>query len=66
MSTLTEDEKSWTVSWRNKRTGTEHQEDVKAVDFESAVRAAKRQIALRMEGIAVADIAIYEVGEDFL
>jgi hypothetical protein len=63
---VTEEKRAWTVSWRNKRKGTEHQEDVQAVDFESAVRTAKRQIALRMEGVAVADIEIYEVGEDFL
>lgn len=66
MSTRTEDERAWTVSWRNKRKGTEHTEDVNAADFESAVRTAKRQIALRMEGVAVADIEIYDVSEGFV
>lgn len=66
MSTPPSDAKAWTVNWRNKRKGTEHTEDVQAADFESAVRTAKRQIALRMEGVAVADIEIYDVSEGFV
>jgi hypothetical protein len=50
------------VDWRNKRTGFEHFDEVKACDVEDAIRQTRDLIRRAQRGVAEVDVQFIYVG----